>query len=77
MSNQSDVGRAVQADWDQREFSESVKLNVRRIYEFVSDFEASTRTKLATLNDKLTSLERQLEFLEAQVKSAVPVTKKQ
>eukprot|EP00897_Mesotaenium_endlicherianum_P002595 jgi/Mesen1/2363/ME000156S01507 len=60
------VGPAVQADWENREFSESVKLNTRRIYEFIREIEAATRSKLALLNEKLTALERQMEFLEAQ-----------
>lgn len=33
--------------------------------------ESSTRSKLATLNEKLTVLERQLEFLEAQFSTAI------
>ncbi|CAI7855377.1 unnamed protein product, partial [Closterium sp. NIES-53] len=62
------VGQAVQADWDNREFVESLRLNIHRIYTFVNDFEASAKGRLAALNSKLTSLERQLTYLEAQVK---------
>ncbi|CAI5464443.1 unnamed protein product [Closterium sp. Yama58-4] len=64
------VGQAVQADWDNREFVESLRLNIHRIYTFVNDFEASAKGRLAALNSKLTSLERQLTYLEAQVLSA-------
>ncbi|CAI5976179.1 unnamed protein product [Closterium sp. NIES-65] len=32
------VGQAVQADWDNREFVESLRLNIHRIYTFVNDF---------------------------------------
>ncbi|CAI5488499.1 unnamed protein product [Closterium sp. Naga37s-1] len=64
------VGQAVQADWDNREFVESLRLNIHRIYTFVNDFEASAKGRLASLNSKLTSLERQLTYLEAQVLSA-------
>lgn len=40
MSNKSGsgVGRAVQADWEGRELIESLKINVRRIYDFVLNF---------------------------------------
>ncbi|CAI6007753.1 unnamed protein product [Closterium sp. NIES-65] len=64
------VGQAVQADWDNREFVESLRLNIHRIYTFVNDFEASAKGRLAALNSKLTSLERQLTYLESQVLSA-------
>ncbi|XP_073005332.1 protein BRICK 1-like isoform X2 [Typha latifolia] len=60
------VGIAVQADWESREF---ISLNVRRLFEFLQ-FEATTKNKLATLNEKLDILERRLEVLEVQVSSA-------
>lgn len=70
VSNSASVANAVQADWDNRQFSNSLSLNVRRLFEFLLQFEAATKTKLATLNEKLTVLERQLEFLEAQFNTA-------
>ncbi|GLJ29776.1 hypothetical protein SUGI_0588010 [Cryptomeria japonica] len=70
MSNTVNVGIAVQADWDNREFSSQLALNVRRLFEFLVQFEATTKSKLAGLNDKLSSLERHLELLEAQVSIA-------
>ena len=100
ISNSVAVGIAVQSDWDNRHFSSSLTLNVRRLFEFLLQFgrwlfafladlelllaflcelfivrvcgaESSTRSKLATLNEKLTVLERQLEFLEAQFSTAI------
>jgi uncharacterized protein len=65
------VGIAVQSDWDNRHFSSSLSLNVRRLFEFLLQFESATRSKLAVLNEKLTVLERQLEYLEAQFSTAV------
>lgn len=64
------IGRAVQADWENREFSESVKFNIRRIYDFVLEFEIGMRGKLDRLNEKLTVLERTMDRLEAQVHHA-------
>lgn len=70
ITNAVNVGIAVQTDWDNREFSSALALNVRRLFEFLLQFEASTKSKLATLNDKLSTLERQLELLEAKVSIA-------
>lgn len=60
---------AVQADWDNKQFSNALSLHVKRLFEFVLQFESTTKSKLAKLNEKLTALERQLEFLEAQASS--------
>ncbi|KAJ7513766.1 hypothetical protein O6H91_23G013400 [Diphasiastrum complanatum] len=68
-SNKTNVGVAVQADWDNRQFSNGLSLNVRRLFEFLLQF-GTTRSKLAILNEKLTMLERQLEFLEAKISTA-------
>eukprot|EP00249_Psilotum_nudum_P012237 c23667_g1_i1 orf=426-713(+) len=74
INNSVRVGIAVQADWDNRQFSNALSLNVRRLFEFLVQFEAATRSKLAKLNEKLTTLERQLELLEAQVSTAARVS---
>ncbi|KAJ3678001.1 hypothetical protein LUZ60_001804 [Juncus effusus] len=70
ISNPVNVGIAVQADWENREFISNISLNVRRLFEFLLQFEATTKSKLASLNEKLDSLERKLEGLEVQVSSA-------
>ncbi|KAL2630369.1 hypothetical protein R1flu_015055 [Riccia fluitans] len=44
MNNSVSVGIAVQADWDNRHFSNSLSLNVRRLFEFLLQFETSTKT---------------------------------
>ncbi|EFJ15440.1 hypothetical protein SELMODRAFT_9224, partial [Selaginella moellendorffii] len=62
----ANLGAAVQADWENRQFTGALALNVRKLFEFVLQFESTTRNKIAILNDKLTALERKLEFLEAQ-----------
>ncbi|KAL5825672.1 hypothetical protein ACOSQ3_021735 [Xanthoceras sorbifolium] len=61
------VGIAVQADWENREFISHISLNVRRFFEFLVHFEGTTKSKLASLNEKLDTLERRLELLEVQV----------
>lgn len=70
ITNAVNVGIAVQADWENREFISHISLNVRRLFDFLVQFEATTKNKLAKLNEKLDTLERRLELLEVQVGSA-------
>ncbi|XP_057492817.1 protein BRICK 1-like [Actinidia eriantha] len=71
ITNAVNVGIAVQADWENREFISHLSLNVRRLFDFLVQFEATTKSKLASLNEKLDILERRLELLEVQVGTAV------
>ncbi|KAK3012599.1 hypothetical protein RJ639_043377 [Escallonia herrerae] len=64
------VGIAVQADWDNREFISQISHNVRALFDFLVKFEATTKSKLASLNEKLDTLERRLELIEVQVGTA-------
>ncbi|CAA2986488.1 BRICK 1 [Olea europaea subsp. europaea] len=70
ITNAVNVGIAVQADWENREFVSHISLNVRRLFDFLVQFEATTKNKLAKLNEKLDTLERRLELLEVQVGTA-------
>ncbi|KAK8475681.1 hypothetical protein V6N12_035192 [Hibiscus sabdariffa] len=70
ITNAVNVGIAVQADWENREFISHISLNIRRLFEFLLQFEATTKSKLASLNEKLDTLERRLELLEVQVGTA-------
>ncbi|KAL6960184.1 putative protein BRICK1 [Sarracenia purpurea var. burkii] len=70
ITNAVNVGIAVQADWENREFISHISLNVRRLFDFLVQFEATTKSKLASLNEKLDILERRLELLEVQVGTA-------
>jgi uncharacterized protein len=60
----------IQKDWEQREITENIIVYIKKIAEFLNKFEKSTSNRLAFLNEKLTVLERQMEYLEASVKSA-------
>eukprot|EP00257_Ricinus_communis_P027141 XP_025014555.1 protein BRICK 1 isoform X1 [Ricinus communis] len=77
ITNAVNVGIAVQADWENREFISHISLNVRRLFDFLLQFEATTKSKLASLNEKLDTLERRLELLEVQVGFVPEVTNKQ
>lgn len=70
ITNAVNVGIAVQADWENREFISHVSLNVRRLFDFLVQFESTTKNKLSRLNEKLDTLERRLELLEVQVSHA-------
>ncbi|TMS38986.1 hypothetical protein L596_005594 [Steinernema carpocapsae] len=61
------VQRQLRDDWDHREFEQIISDNIKHIADFLSNFELSCRSKIATLNDKITLLERKVEFLEASV----------
>ncbi|KAJ7556990.1 hypothetical protein O6H91_05G107400 [Diphasiastrum complanatum] len=74
--SESECGIAVQEDWDNRQFSNVLSLNVRCLFEFLLQFDkqGTTRSKLAILNDKLKMMERRLEVLEAQTSTAATGT---
>jgi polyhydroxyalkanoate synthesis regulator phasin len=48
---------------------ENVTVNIKKIADFLNKFELSTRYRLAKLNERLSTLERQMEYLEAAAKS--------
>ncbi|XP_031095349.1 protein BRICK 1-like [Ipomoea triloba] len=70
ITNAVNVGIAVQADWESREFISHISLNIRRLFDFLLHFEVTTKTKLSSLNEKLHTLERRLQLLELQVSAA-------
>lgn len=57
----------IQQDWENREFNESMISNIKRVTDFLNSFEQSCRGKLALLDEKLTILERQVEYFEAKL----------
>ncbi|KAF2074958.1 hypothetical protein CYY_003743 [Polysphondylium violaceum] len=59
----------IQKDWEEREFIEDISINVQKIIEFLNKFELSTRNKLSNVNEKLTVLERQVDYLESAFKT--------
>ena len=63
----STVQRQIQQDWSNREYIEVVISNIKKLTDFLNSFELSCRSKLAMLDEKLTKLERQIDFVEARV----------
>jgi hypothetical protein len=60
--------KRVNKDWADREFVEEIQLSVLRMAEFLNKFDNTMHFRLSQLNDKLVSLERNLEFLDNAVK---------
>lgn len=69
MSHKSAMGveQQIQEDWANREYIELITRNIKKIADFLNSFDTSCRSRLASLNEKLTALERQVEYLEARV----------
>jgi uncharacterized protein len=61
------IQRQLKDDWDTREYIQVISDNIKHIADFLGQFELSCKSKLASLNDKLTKLERKIEFLESRV----------
>ena len=61
------VQAQIQQDWNNREFIELITTSIKKITEFLNAFDLSARSRLATLNEKLTYLERQVDYIEARV----------
>ena len=61
--------QTIQSDWENRELTEIVQLNILQITSFLNKFDLSTRSKLAKINEKLNSLERTLDFAETAVRN--------
>ena len=66
-ANMSSVQSQIQQDWNNREFVEVIASSIKKIAEFLNAFDLSARSRLAVLNQKLTYLERQVEYIEARV----------
>jgi len=64
------VDETIQADWEEREFTKNITDNIQQIVEFLNQFEIATKYRLATINEKLTIIERQVSYLEGAVATA-------
>ena len=63
----SHVQMQIQQDWQNREFIEIIAESIRKITEFLNAFDLSARSRLSALNEKLTALEREVDYIEARV----------
>lgn len=61
----------LKSDWENREFTQNAQYNILKIATFLNKADSSARYQLASLNEKLTTLERQVEYLESSVRTAI------
>ena len=66
-AHRESLQRQTQADWANREYIELISGSIKRISDFLNAFDMSCRSRLSTLNQKLTGLERKVDYLEAKV----------
>ncbi|XP_021938624.1 probable protein BRICK1-B isoform X4 [Zootermopsis nevadensis] len=59
------IQKQIQQDWANREYIEVITGSIKKITDFLNSFDMSCRSRLAVLNEKLTTLERRVEYLEA------------
>uniref|UniRef100_A0A8C6L6V5 BRICK1 subunit of SCAR/WAVE actin nucleating complex n=1 Tax=Nothobranchius furzeri TaxID=105023 RepID=A0A8C6L6V5_NOTFU len=78
MAGQEDpVQREIHQDWANREYIEVITSSIKKIADFLNSFDMSCRSRLATLNEKLTALERRIEYIEARVKAQTSLSPSQ
>ncbi|XP_060593480.1 probable protein BRICK1-B [Ruditapes philippinarum] len=61
------IQKPIQQDWANREYIEVITCSIKKIADFLNSFDTSCRSRLATLNEKLTQLERRVEYIEARI----------
>merc|ERR1711976_143052 len=59
--------RKSQQDWANREYVQLIATSITRIADFLNTFHRSCSGRLANLDERLTSLERKVVFLETKV----------
>ena len=62
-----EIQQQIQRDWANREYIEVITSSIKKITDFLNGFDLSCRSRLASLNEKLTALERRIEYIEARV----------
>merc|ERR1712048_431326 len=63
----SNVMSDVIEDWENRAFSQNIVLAVSKLVDFLNNFEVTTRHRLAIVSQRMTSIERQVAFLETAI----------
>ncbi|XP_023728049.1 probable protein BRICK1-B [Cryptotermes secundus] len=72
--NRETIQKQIQQDWANREYIEVITGSIKKITDFLNSFDMSCRSRLAVLNEKLTTLERRVEYLEARVTKGETLT---
>lgn len=66
------MSQDVNQDWANRDFIESVEVAIRKCVEFLNDFHESAKYRLSEVESRITSLERKLDFVDAQLANTNP-----
>ncbi|CAK8696895.1 unnamed protein product [Clavelina lepadiformis] len=66
-SRTNEIQKQIQDDWANREYIEVITSSIKKISDFLNGFDLSCRSRIASLNEKLTALERRIEYIEARV----------
>ena len=61
------IQKQIQSDWANREYIEIITGSIKKITDFLNSFDASCRGRIASLNERLTQLERKIDYLEARI----------
>ncbi|XP_033744668.1 protein BRICK1-like [Ylistrum balloti] len=67
MAHTQGAQKPIQQDWANREYIEVITGSIKKISDFLNSFDTSCRSRLANLNEKLTVLEKRVEYIEARV----------
>ena len=54
-------------DWDNRELVEVVQLNILKMVGFLNKFDLSVRYRLSKITERITTLERSLQYCESSI----------
>ncbi|XP_004404345.1 PREDICTED: uncharacterized protein LOC101365005 [Odobenus rosmarus divergens] len=68
------VQRESHQDWANQEYTEVITSSIEKIADFLNSFDMSCHSRLATLNEKLTALERRIEYIEARLTKGETLT---
>nr|XP_045754975.1 probable protein BRICK1 [Mirounga angustirostris] len=68
------VQQEIHQDWANWEYIEVITSSIKKITDFLNSFDMSCRSRPATLNEKLTALERRIEYIEALVTKGETLT---
>lgn len=71
---QDGIQKQIQQDWANREYTEIITGSIKKITEFLNSFDASCRGRLALLSERLTQLERKIDYLEARISKGEAIT---
>ncbi|XP_042202846.1 probable protein BRICK1 [Callorhinchus milii] len=68
------VQREIHQDWANREYIKVIISSIKKIPEFLNSFDMSCCSRLATLIEKLTSLDQMIEYTEVRVTTGETLT---